>query len=203
MVSRKLPFWSENIVNPMVSVQIRAVHTNIYFYIFNNSTVIGHPTLTPRFHNSFCIFYELRRANVSPIRSLILKEIVHVRKNVVINFDIRYSFSLCYQKQTLAVIILLHSFVIISFIKTINCTTQIHQLITFDYFEHQSITEKMRGACGDREKTMKTIFVAEKSNFIRKKVFSGERFRIKGLFYTSYNMAISIQNTMLKVNYFL
>ena len=41
----------------------------IYFYIFNNSTVIGHPTLTPRFHNSFCIFYELRRTNVSPIRS--------------------------------------------------------------------------------------------------------------------------------------
>ena len=38
-----------------------------------------------------------------------------------------YSFSLYYQKQTLAVIILLHSFVMISFIKTINRTTQLHQ----------------------------------------------------------------------------
>ena len=61
----------------------------------------------------------------------------------------------------------------------------------------------MGGECGDREKTKKTIFVAEKSNFSGKKVFSGERFRIKGLFYTSYNMAISVQNPMLKVNYFL
>ena len=51
----------------------------------------------------------------------LLKEIVHLWKNVVIDFDI--IFSLCYQKQTLALIILLHSFVIISFIKTINCTT--------------------------------------------------------------------------------
>ena len=41
------------------------------------------------------------------------------------------------------------------------------------------------------EKTIKTIFVAEKANFFGKKVFSGERFRIKGLFYTSYNMSIS------------
>ena len=40
------------------------------------------------------------------------------------------------------------------------------------------------------EKTIQTIFVAEKKQFFSKKVFSGERFRIKGLFYTSYNMAI-------------
>ena len=33
------------------------------------------------------------------------------------------------------------------------------------------------------------------------KAFSGERFRIKGLFYTSYKMAISVQNPMLEVNY--
>ena len=39
--------------------------------------------------------------------------------------------------------------------------------------------------------------------FFGKKVFSGERFRIKGLFYTSYKMAISVQNPMLKMSYFL
>ena len=38
-----------------------------------------------------------------------------------------------------------------------------------------------------KKNTLKTIFVAEKSNFFGKKVFSGELFRIKGLFYTSYN----------------
>ena len=53
------------------------------------------------------------------------------------------------------------------------------------------------------EKTIKTIFVTVKANFFGKKVFSGERFRTKELFYTSYNMAISVQNPMLKVNYFL
>ena len=47
------------------------------------------------------------------------------------------------------------------------------------------------------------MFVAEKLNFFDKKLFSGERFRIMGLFYTSYKMAISVQNLMLKVNYFL
>ena len=83
--------------------------------------------------------------------------------------------------------------VIISFIQTINRTTQIHQPITFDYFDHQPITEKMDGECGYRVKTIKTIFVAEKSNFCCNKVFSGERFRIKGLFYNSCNMAISVQ----------
>ena len=61
----------------------------------------------------------------------------------------------------------------------------------------------MGGACGDRVKTIKTIFVAEKIYFFGKKVFSGERLRIKGLFCTSYKMAISVQNPMLKVNYFL
>ena len=60
------------------------------------------------------------------------------------------SFSLHYQKQTLAVIISLHSFVIISFVKTITHTTQIHQPITLDYFEHQPITDKIGGAYGDR-----------------------------------------------------
>ena len=61
----------------------------------------------------------------------------------------------------------------------------------------------MGGACGDGVKTIKTIFVAEKFKFFGKKVFSGERFRIKGLFYTSYKMAFSVQSPMLKVNYFL
>ena len=90
-----------------------------------------------------------------------------------------------------------------SFIKTITRTTQIHQPITFDYFEHQPITDKMGGACGDRVKTIKTILVAEKIKFFGKKSFSGERFRIKGLFYTNYKMTIPVQNPMLKVNYFL
>ena len=61
----------------------------------------------------------------------------------------------------------------------------------------------MSGACGDLVKTIKTIFIAEKFNFFGKKVFSGELFRITGLFYTSYEMAISVQNPMLKVTYFL
>ena len=61
----------------------------------------------------------------------------------------------------------------------------------------------MSGACGDRVKTIKTIFVAEKFNFFDKKVFSGQRFRIKRLFYTSYRMAISVPNPLVKVNYFL
>ena len=39
-----------------------------------------------------------------------------------------------------------------------------------------------------------------KFNFFGKKLFSGEQFRIKGLFYTSYKMAYSVQNPMLKVN---
>ena len=43
----------------------------------------------------------------------------------------------------------------------------------------------MGGACGDRVKTIETIFVAEKFKFFGKKVFSAERFRIKGLFYTN------------------
>ena len=62
---------------------------------------------------------------------------------------------------------------------------------------------KMGGACGDRVKTIKTKFVAEKVKFFGKKVFSSERLRIKGLFYTSYKMAISVKIPMLKVNYFL
>ena len=59
----------------------------------------------------------------------------------------------------------------------------------------------MGGPCGDRVKTIKTIFVAETFNFFGKKVLSAERFRIMGLFYTNYKMAISVQNPMLKVNY--
>ena len=86
-----------------------------------------------------------------------------------------------------------------SFIKTIIRNTLLHQPITFDYFEHQPITEEM----DKNEKTIKTIFVVEKANFFGKKVFSGERFRIEGLFYTSYNVAISVKNPMLKVKYFL
>ena len=58
-------------------------------------------------------------------------------------------------------------------------------------------------ACGDRVKTIKTILVAEKFNFFGKKVFSGERFRIKESFYTSFKIAISVQNPMLKMNYLL
>ena len=48
----------------------------------------------------------------------------------------------CAIKKALAVIILLHSFVVISFIKRITGTTQIHQPITLDYFEHQLITDE-------------------------------------------------------------
>ena len=50
----------------------------------------------------------------------------------------------------------------------------------------------MGRACGDRVKMIKTIFFAEKINFFGKKMFSSERFRIEGLFYTSYRMAISV-----------
>ena len=70
----------------------------------------------------------------------------------------------------------------------------------FDYFENQAITDKWpeRVAC---VKTIKTIFVAGKK--IGKKVFPGERFTMKGLFYTSFKMAISVQIPMSKVIYFL
>ena len=100
----------------------------------------------------------------------------------------------------------LRSFVIINFIKTIARTTQIHQPITFDYFEHQPITDKWSERVTSahvRDRTLKTIFVAEKFEFSGKEVFSGERFTIKELFYTSYNMAISVQNLMLNMNYYL
>ena len=39
----------------------------------------------------------------------------------------------------------------------------------------------MSGAYGDLVKTIKTIFITEKFNFLGKKLFSGERFRIKGV----------------------
>ena len=55
--------------------------------------------------------------------------------------------------------------------KTINRTTQLHQPLTLDYFEHRSITEEMGGACDDRVKTIKTIFIAEKFNFFGNKCF--------------------------------
>ena len=61
----------------------------------------------------------------------------------------------------------------------------------------------MSGACGDLVKTIKTIFVAGNFNFFGKEVFSGEPFRIKGLFYAIYKMATSVKNPMLKLNYFL
>ena len=63
----------------------------------------------------------------------------------------------------------------------------------------------MGGACGegDHVKTIKTIFVAGKNKIIRQESVLDERFRNKGLFYTSYKMAISDQNPMLNVNYFL
>ena len=60
----------------------------------------------------------------------------------------------------------------------------------------------MGGACGDHVKTVKTMFVFE-NLFFGKTVFSDERFRIMELFYTSYKIAISVQNSMLNVNYFL
>ena len=94
-------------------------------------------------------------------------------------------------------------FVIICFIKTINCTTQIHQPITFNYFEHQPITEKNGRSVWRSRENDKNDIRRGKIRFLCKKVFSGERFRIKGLFYSSYTMAISVQNSMLKVNYFL
>ena len=59
----------------------------------------------------------------------------------------------------------------------------------------------MGEACDDRVKTIKTIFFTEKFKFFSKEVFAGERFKIKGLFYTNYKMAISVQNPMLKVSF--
>ena len=63
----------------------------------------------------------------------------------------------------------------------------------------------MGEACGDGEENDKNdLRRGKKRNFFGKKVLLGERFRIKGLQgYTSYKMAISAQNPMLKVNYFL
>ena len=49
-----------------------------------------------------------------------------------------------------------------------------------------------------RARTIKTIFVAEKFKFFGKELFSGERFIIQGLFYTNCNMAMSVQNPMLR-----
>ena len=82
------------------------------------------------------------------------------KNNVVTNFD--FTVFHCVIKSKHLPSLFFHSFIIISFIKVINRTTQIHQPITFDYFEHQPITEKMGGACGDCAKTIKTILVAEK-----------------------------------------
>ena len=51
----------------------------------------------------------------------------------------------------------------------------------------------MGGVCGDRVKTIRTIFVAEKFKFFCKK--SVFRRTIQKLFYTSYKMAISVQKS--------
>ena len=70
-----------------------------------------------------------------------LKEIVHLRK--MLSLILTLQFFIVLSKQKLAVIILLHSFVINIFIKTMNRSTQLHQPITFDCFEHQPFTEEM------------------------------------------------------------
>ena len=65
---------------------------------------------------------------------------------------------------------LLHSFVIIRFIKTMTCTTQIHQPITFDYFEHQPITDKWAkrvASAHARAGTIETIPVRGKFKLFR------------------------------------
>ena len=54
-----------------------------------------------------------------------------------------------------------------------------------------------------RVRTIKNDIRRGKIKFFGKEVFSGERFIIKGLIYTSYMKAISVPNPMLKVNYFL
>ena len=62
----------------------------------------------------------------------------------------------------------------------------------------------MGGACDDRVKTIQTIFVAEKFKLFGKKVFSANDSDLRGYFTrASYKMASSVQNPMLKVNYFL
>ena len=59
------------------------------------------------------------------------------------------------------------------------------------------------GLCACSRKNDKNDIRREKFKFFVKEVFSAEQFTINGLFYTSYKMAISVQNRMLKVNYFL
>ena len=85
-----------------------------------------------------------------------LKEIVHLRKkHVANNLGITVFYCVIKNKHLLSLrIISLQSFVIFSFIKSIIHTSQIHQPITFDYFEHQPITDEMGETCGDRVKTI-------------------------------------------------
>ena len=74
------------------------------------------------------------------------------------------------QHNCRTVIILLNSFEMISFIKTITCTTHIHQPNTFDYFEHQPITDKcveLVASAHARAGTIETILVRGKCKFIR------------------------------------
>ena len=81
---------------------------------------------------------------------------------------------------------------------------QIHQPITYDYFEHQQITDKMGGTCGLCVKTIKRYLSRKILNYSAGNCFQeSDSQLIKGFFYTSYKKAISIQIPMLKVNNFL
>ena len=103
-------------------------------------------------------------------------------------------------------IISLHSFVIISFIKTIARATQIHQPITFDYFDiNQSLINgrSMISLCACSRKNNKNDIRRGKIQFLRQGSVFRRTIHNKRLFNTSYKMAISVQNSMLKVNYFL
>ena len=92
------------------------------------------------------------------------------------------------------------------FIKTITGTTQIHQLITFNYLNiSQSLINgwsvwPLRMLALER---LKRYSFVENLHFFGLGVFSGERFKSKGFFDTDYKMAISVQNPTLKENHFL
>ena len=78
--------------------------------------------------------------------------------------------------------ILLHSFVIISFIKTINRTTQLHQSITFDHFEHQPITENGRSVWRPSKNDKNDIRRGKKSNSSTVKCFQANDSELSGYF---------------------
>ena len=85
---------------------------------------------------------------------------------------------------------LLHYFVIISFIKTITCTTQIHQPITFDLLNISQSLRNGRSVWSPRmlalEWQKRYSFVKNSHFFHWRGVFSGERRTSKGMFKVNY-----------------